>query len=364
MFERSKKIVSTRLLRDYSFVRFCYTRTVRSTIVRSIRKRLTDDNRLALVVLVGTLVLMFVSPFAVFRFVQGNVRVGLIDTSLVIVALAGTIHAWFTGDTRPASMVMTIILAASGVFLSTINGVDGVLWVYPVILFAFYLVKPVFALVIILVGFGVIAGTELADPGRIFDTRVQMISFFSSATTAAVFSFVFALNANLQRERLTRWAIRDPLTGLYNRRHLDEELQIALANRDRYGLEYGLIIFDVDRFKEINDTAGHSTGDRILIDLAALIGGSIRKSDRAFRYGGDEFVILCPGAEREGLRRIAQNLLSAVGATLRWEAGGVTISVGAALLRPEDTQETWNQRADRRLYEAKDRGRNTAVVEE
>lgn len=334
------------------------------TVIPKIRDRLVENHSLALVTLVGALVLGFVTPFAVFRFIQGNTVVGTIDATLVAIATLSTIHAWVSGNTRPAALIMTVLLTGSAVTLALIIGIDGAIWVYPVILFAFYLVRPTIALAIIGIGMGVVIAREVMIPGSVFDVRLQLASWLASATTAAIFSFVFALNSNIQRERLTRWAIRDPLTGLYNRRHLDEELQIALANRDRYGLEYGMIIFDIDRFKEINDNAGHATGDRILVKLSHLIAESIRKSDRAFRYGGDEFVILCPGAEREGLRRIAQNLISAVSQQLSWDGGPITISLGGALLHRDDDKESWNIRADRRLYAAKERGRNTAVVEE
>jgi len=319
---------------------------------------------LSLLVLVGAAVLVVVAPFAVFRFIQGNVIVGVIDSVLVVISTVSVLYAWKTGRTGISANVLATMLALTVVALSDVLGFDGAMWVFPIVLFVFYLVTPLFALVLMFITFASLVGHELIMPSVLFSSIPQMVSFFSAFFTAAVFSFVFAVRANRRREDLRRLAIRDPLTGLYNRRHLDEELSIALADRDRNGTVYGLLIFDVDHFKEVNDRHGHATGDQILVELATIIGTTIRTNDRAFRYGGDEFVILCPGADASGLQRIAENLVAQTTRLVRVNGSGITISIGGAVLSDEDDQESWNTRADRRLYEAKNRGRNTAVVGE
>jgi diguanylate cyclase (GGDEF)-like protein len=323
---------------------------------------LKEDERLSLLVLVGVAVLVVVAPFAVFRFIQGNVVVGVIDSVLVVISTTAVLYAWRTGRTNGSSNVLATMLALTVIALSDALGFDGAMWVFPIVLFVFYLVTPLVALVLMFLTFAAFIGHELITPGALFSSIPQMVSFFSAFFTAAVFSFVFAVRASRRREDLRRLAIRDPLTGLYNRRHLDEELSIALADRDRYGTTYGLLIFDVDHFKAINDRHGHAAGDRILVDLAAIIGATIRANDRAFRYGGDEFVILCPGTDTSGLRRVAESLVFQTTEQVSLNGRGITISIGGAILGDGDDRESWNTRADRRLYEAKDRGRNTAVV--
>ncbi|MFP4152371.1 MAG: GGDEF domain-containing protein [Alkalispirochaeta sp.] len=328
------------------------------------RRRLGGDEELSLLVLVGAAILVVVVPFAIFRFIQGNVVVGVIDTALVVISSAAVLYAWNTGRTEVPSIVLATILALTVIALANTLGLDGAMWVFPIVLFVFYLVSPLVALALMFGTFVALIGHELLMPGTLFSSILQMVSFFSAFFTAAVFSFAFAVRANRRREDLRRLAIRDPLTGLYNRRHLDEELSIALADRDRYSTVYGLLIFDVDHFKEVNDRQGHVTGDRVLVELATIIRTTIRANDRAFRYGGDEFVILCPGTDASGLRRVAENLVKQTTRRVRLNGTGITISIGGAVLGDGDDKESWNIRADRRLYEAKERGRNTAVVGE
>jgi diguanylate cyclase (GGDEF)-like protein len=329
----------------------------------SARIRLREDYQLSLVSLVAALTVVVVTPFAVVRFVQGFILVGVIDTVVVAAGAFAGVYAWLSGKTRVPSIIISIILPIAVIMLAYVLGVLGAIWVFPVILFVFYLVPPLFALAVMAVTITSFVAQEFLTTWSIFGSPLEMISFFSALLIAAVFSFVFAVRANRQREQLTRWAIRDSLTGLYNRRHLDEELQIALANRERHGTGYGLLIFDVDHFKDINDRGGHATGDRLLRELAALIREMIRTSDRAFRYGGDEFVILCPETDLPGLMRIADTLVASVPRRIQWNGTPVSISLGGATLRPDDSRDSWNTRADRRLYHAKDRGRNRAVVD-
>ena len=340
-----------------------YSLPVATKRATSARIRLREDYQLSLVSLVALLTVVVVTPFTVVRFLQGFVVVGVIDAIVVLAGAFAGIYAWITGKTRVPAIVISLILPLAVIMLAFVMGVLGAIWIFPVVLFVFYLVPPAFALGVMIVTIVSLVAQEFLGASGIFGSTLEMISFFSALLTAAVFSFVFAVRANRQREQLTRWAIRDSLTGLFNRRHLDEELTIAIANRERHGTGYGLLIFDVDNFKEINDRGGHATGDRLLRELAALIRETIRTSDRAFRYGGDEFVILCPETDLPGLKRIAAGLVSSVTERIQWNGTPVSISVGGATLRPDDSRDSWNTRADRRLYRAKDRGRNRAVVD-
>ncbi len=103
--------------------------------------------------------------------------------------------------------------------------------------------------------------------------------------------------ANLHmKERLRSQAIHDPLTGLYNRRHMEAFLQREMAQALREGSEMGVILLDVDHFKTFNDTYGHQAGDAVLVHLAMLLSGYVRKGDVACRFGGEEFLLVLSGA--------------------------------------------------------------------
>jgi diguanylate cyclase (GGDEF)-like protein len=123
-------------------------------------------------------------------------------------------------------------------------------------------------------------------------------------------------------------------------------------------------MLDLDHFKRVNDRHGHLAGDHVLIKLARLLEQSVRTSDRLFRYGGEEFVILTLLPNRDGLVSIAEKLRRLVEQNIGDPDGhNVSISNGGAMLRPAESVEVWFARADAALYVAKESGRNRAIVD-
>ena len=170
----------------------------------------------------------------------------------------------------------------------------------------------------------------------------------------------------LAQARLEAQASLDPLTGLYNRRHLSvlaEEMQSAAAR----GEPVCLALFDIDHFKLVNDTFGHLTGDRVLVSLALMLGKNSRASDVPCRYGGDEFLVLLVGMDAAAGADAAERLRATVAAATvesDLEHVRVTISVGVACAPADERVELPEliERADRALYKAKQSGRNRVVV--
>lgn len=171
------------------------------------------------------------------------------------------------------------------------------------------------------------------------------------------------------REALRAQAIRDPLTGLYNRRYMEEALGRELARAQRGRLPLTVLMLDLDHFKRFNDTAGHPAGDVLLKQVATVVETRTRKEDVACRYGGEEFVLILPGMPFEVARRRADELRRAVGeASVEYggqSLGSVTISIGLACYsRHGLTGEELLSAADKALYYAKERGRNQVAAYE
>lgn len=157
-------------------------------------------------------------------------------------------------------------------------------------------------------------------------------------------------------ERLRKLSIHDPLTGLYNRRHLNEVLEREVARAKRYGHPLSLLIVDLDDFCRVNDTLGHPAGDRTLVEIAALIRGEVREADLVFRFGGDEFLILMPETDGQS-ERIRQRLQQAI---RRWNEESrlgfpLSFSLGLSTWNPADGRrfDEVLSEADRRMYEQK-----------
>jgi diguanylate cyclase (GGDEF)-like protein/PAS domain S-box-containing protein len=170
------------------------------------------------------------------------------------------------------------------------------------------------------------------------------------------------------QEKLREQAIRDPLTGAFNRRYLIETLDRELAHASRHGSPISLVMIDADHFKNINDTFGHQAGDLALQRLVQLIERHTRKSDVVCRYGGEEFVVLLPETAPEDAYRRAEEWRLAFAAE-RIEFNGqtfqVTISLGvAAGSVPEVSGASLLNAADQAMYRAKEIGRNRTVLSE
>ncbi len=158
-----------------------------------------------------------------------------------------------------------------------------------------------------------------------------------------------------------RNARKDPLTRLYSRRYLDDQLPGLVKSHRRNGQEICLLIADIDHFKSVNDEHGHMVGDEVLWRVAEAIRSSVRTADSPVRYGGEEFCVILPGTPLREALHVAERVRGAVEALdLAVVRPGLraTVSVGVAELEDDEEQQDWMQRADIGLYEAKRSGRN------
>ena len=165
-------------------------------------------------------------------------------------------------------------------------------------------------------------------------------------------------------ERMHADARVDALTGILNRRAMNEELGALVARTRRYGHSLAVVLFDLDRFKPFNDAAGHLAGDQVLQSVSATLKRSLRGSDSIYRYGGEEFLALLPGQDVEHAAIAAERLRHAVlKLAIEHPVGGVvTISGGVAGLRLDESAEQLLARADAALYEAKQAGRDRVGI--
>lgn len=165
-------------------------------------------------------------------------------------------------------------------------------------------------------------------------------------------------------EELERLATHDPLTGLYNRTGLYEHLEQARMEHERYGTPFSLIMFDIDRFKDLNDRFGHPAGDAVLRELAHRMNAALRATDVQARWGGEEFLVLATHTETEGAAELAERLRQNVAQRDFEGVGRVTISLGVATIRAGESIEYLERRVDEALYAAKAAGRNQVIVAE
>ncbi|SFL97414.1 GGDEF domain-containing protein [Marinobacter zhejiangensis] len=319
--------------------------------------RLRNNFRLSIITLLGASAVLGITPFAVYRFWQGNLPAGFADTGILLSICMAVVYAWRTGDTDRAGFVLALVAVGGGATVATLLGEVGLFWLFPSLITSFFLTS---ALIAVLVNFGAL-GFLLAE-GTAFSSQEQMWSFVTTAIVVSCCAYVFALRNDSQRERLEHLATLDPLTGVKNRRSMDQELAAAVLASQRNGVSYALVVLDLDHFKRINDEFGHSVGDTVLVEFVDLLVTHIRKSDQLFRFGGEEFVLLMPGVDERGLDVVMNNLQHSLRRSLKSPGGqAVTASLGIALLQDGESAASWMARADDALYRAKASGRDCII---
>jgi diguanylate cyclase (GGDEF)-like protein len=209
---------------------------------------------------------------------------------------------------------------------------------------------------------GGLSGPSQPDgsPGRVRESQHRL------AVSVAEHIALALANLKLQ-ETLRSQAIRDPLTGLFNRRYMEESLEREVRRAARSGTPLGIIMLDIDRFKRFNDAFGHEAGDALLGALGNFLRAHIRAEDIACRYGGEEFTLILPDASLDATRERAEQLREAVKELNVLHRGGslgpVTLSLGVAVFPDHgSTGEAVLLAADGALYRAKHAGRDRVVV--
>lgn len=324
-------------------------------------RRLRSDFRVTLMVLLALVLALGVLPFAVYRFAIGQVAAGAVDLAIVAAVSWIAIRVWRGGNVDRASVLVMAAYTVGCVLVAYWSGRTGLQWLYAVVMANYLIATPRAALVGSVLGMGAVVGVAL-HTGVLRWGEDAVIALVSLAVVN-LFAFIFAWRNEYHLRCLEEVASLDPLTGAYNRRMMERELEIALEARRRSGASFGLAVLDLDHFKSINDRLGHEAGDAVLVEFAQQVRGMVRRGDRFFRYGGEEFVLLLAGVDEAGLRNACEKVRVAVAAGLRAGGRPVTLSIGAALpTGADDTGQAWFSRADAALYRAKHEGRDRVVL--
>jgi len=202
------------------------------------------------------------------------------------------------------------------------------------------------------------AGTSALSPNSLKELGVAAAEHIALALT----------NVRLQEE-LHALAIQDPLTGLYNRRYMQEYLEQEISRATRIQGCIGIVLLDIDHFKELNDQYGHDAGDKVLEGLAVVLQSQVREGDICCRYGGEEFLLILPGSSYQATLERAETLRRVVSKTPFYDEGTnlgpVTVSLGVSAY-PEHgkNSETLIRAADQSMYQAKVKGRNLVQGQE
>ncbi len=307
--------------------------------------------------------------------------------SMIVFLIAG-LRFRRTGRQRPAFVLSILLVLTLFVVACTLSAVDQLITtnITPFVLAcllagALLMFRPLTSGLIFIAGLTmfVLLIDQGGDTGVLLSNRINGLTAAGLGFGLSLASWrhlivelrqrrqIEAQSAELERvnRELKAMAFTDSLTGLPNRRYFDQAMERELASIERGGKTASIIEFDLDFFKNINDSLGHTAGDEILRQVAALAGETTRKADLLARYGGEEFILLLPETPLEGAVTAAENLRRRI-ASHTFRSGGqeikLTGSFGVAEISV-NTGVNFYRAVDRALYRAKQKGRNCVCVE-
>lgn len=332
---------------------------------------LSVSNRYSLVIFIGCLLVVLTGWMGGHELDLGWI------TLLGLTALYSIVHLSITGKHRLPFTILSLVLIVFGWWLVATGGSDGngFLWIFAIPPFVLSTLGLWRGLLLMLVFFfGILAELFFINSALSIHSFPDsfILHFLLSLSLCTVF---VALTESARRHseqklialshEMARCARIDPLTGLDNRRSLCEKFDYEQIRAKRNDSRLSLIMCDVDHFKTINDTFGHSCGDYILREMASLLSASVRAQDIVCRWGGEEFLLLLPDTTENGASKLAEKIRVLIEQYTFSYYGNpvpVTLSLGVHECGNEGHADYHIRMADQKLYMAKDRGRNTVVA--
>lgn len=308
---------------------------------------LTQQKQLLKVI--ATITLLVFVPLGIKNIMIGELMLGIVLLAFEISLLLEVTAIVYNKQTFFSYYLPLSLLIISAILTVAIFGTLGTYWLYPVVIGIIFLLPKREAIIsnaIIIIASGY-AATLHVDHGI---TARYVISLI---VTAILVHVVVGAVRKLQAD-MHNLLVRDPMTGAFNRHELNSSLEDAV---EHYSTST-IAIVDVDRFKYINDRYGHDVGDRVLMVIVNTFNRYMGPSDKLFRLGGDEFLLIFHGKDRLLTEEIMNYIAKEIRHTVHANSTGITISVGVAESEPFTEIREWMKRADLALYESKRLGRD------
>lgn len=285
-------------------------------------------------------------PFAIYHLIWGNPVISLMLLPVVVLQLVSLYLLQRRGFNHSLALLLAVTQMGVTTVIALQVGVLGSYWLFASGVANYYIVERRSALAINATACLIVGGFAFES----VDIVIRLVAAFAMIN---VFLFAFARQLEFKNTELDQMLTIDPLTRAGNRTALEESLRRVKNQFDRYQTPATLMMLDLDHFKQINDSQGHAEGDKVLRKLASQIQERLRASDTLYRFGGEEFIIIAENTRISQAAYLAEDIRRRTAL-----ANDVTISIGLAELRADETTDSLVTRADRALYKAKSMGRN------
>ncbi|MFT4937953.1 MAG: diguanylate cyclase [Paraglaciecola sp.] len=293
-------------------------------------------------------------PFFFIRAFNSEWSIAALDFFAVATTSSLFTYVYITSKLKFARWLLAFICVFVVVATVVLKGSEQMVWIYPALVGVFFILTPKISAtisILIVSGLGAYMWDDLS--------ALNVVKYSMSTLVTMMFSYAFADSMRKQQRQLLKLSIKDPLTGAGNRRAMEEKLLETVELRQRNeDIPAALILIDLDEFKKVNDQHGHAVGDEVLIHFVEIIEQRIRHTDRVYRFGGEEFVIITDNNDIESVTILAEQLREAIDTSPFPAQQHITISLGIAEYKTGETAFEWLDRADKALYKAKEGGRN------
>lgn len=316
--------------------------------------------RIYFIGLQGILAFVFITPFAVMRFINAEVVKGLIDVAIVVGMLALSFYVVYGSGKRFASQLAYFfsgIYVFGAISVVYYSDVYTIMWIFPPAISCYFVLSARHSIaytIFLLVMCMVVAFNKF--------TGIQWAVISSSYIATCLLAFVLSVQVLHDRKAIENYSFYDVLTGAKTRNLLIKDLQEGIEGRAKYPEQFlSVIIFDIDHFKQINDKRGHSIGDHVLKKITKVVNAQLKLEQNIYRYGGEEFFVLVELNVHQA-HELAERMRAAVEETENVAGLKVTISLGVAEHKSAERLESLTQRADKALYCSKENGRNRSTI--
>lgn len=309
--------------------------------------------RQRIIMLLGFITVIFFSPFTLISLWNGQVIAATFYFFIVISLFVNSYRIYYQHSVVIPSWIIYNVILLALVHSMSIRGVNALFWCYPAALGILVLSQRYYARI------NTVIFLSLLIPSAFYFVPTDIAARFAvTLLMMCVSSNIFVDIFSEFQNRLTELTIRDTLTKAFNRRHFIDCLEKAIATVQRSKQPITLVAFDLDHFKQVNDTYGHQVGDQVLIEVVNTVLERQRRTDSIFRLGGEEFVVLLPHTDLQSAYMFAEDIRQCIASAPLVEDAAVTISLGVAEYQPDESLDDWFKRADNNLYNAKTNGRN------
>ena len=302
---------------------------------------------------ISSVTIVVISGFAVYRWQTDDRGGAAINTLIVSMVALVLLLGRYPRHSGLAIKLFGLTTCSAALLSSLLVSNNGLLWALLVLLVNALTQSRRWALCL-----NTIVIVVLTAATQLYDSLLQQVSWTTVAILITSFAQLSMDQLREQRQLLATQANVDPLTGASNRRLMQKHFQELASGRRAGERSATLMVFDLDKFKEVNDQHGHETGDRVLIDFVRSVHASQRADDGFYRMGGEEFVMLLRGMDEATARSYLPGLQQRLTGQVKTPSGTVEFSSGVATLRKGEDWSHWLARADRALYTAKNSGRN------